>query len=191
MLSHRSESKSEEPSVYPVDNTAPLRQKAEQPKAPTAVIGPKIRFKGELVGEEDLLVQGQVEGTIDLKGHHLTVGERGVLQANVTAKTVTVEGKVEGDLYGEERIAIRSSSHVQGNIKAERVVLEDGAKFRGSIDMDMDERSDVKAMASQLKESDAMREKSSKKPDEEPQTLLNIVVLSRPVTGWPTIYEKQ
>ena len=164
MLSHRSESKSEEPSVYPVENTSPIRQQKVESKAPAAVIGPKIRFKGELVGEEDLLIQGHVEGTIDLKGHNLTVVERGVLQANVTAKTVTVEGRVEGDLFGEERIAIRSSSHVQGNIKAERVVLEDGAKFRGSIDMDMDERSDVKAMASQLKESDAAK---NKKPDDE------------------------
>jgi len=166
MLSNRSDGKSEEPNVYPsaVDNASPLRQKPEA-EAPTAVIGPKIRFKGELVGEEDLLIQGQVEGTIDLKGHNLTVGEKGVVQANVTAKTVIVEGRVEGDLYGEERVAIRSSSHVQGNIKADRVVLEDGAKFRGSIDMEVDEHSDVKALASQLKESDATKDKLTKKHD--------------------------
>lgn len=166
MLSTRSDNRSEE-LTYPsaVDNTAPLRQKSEA-KSPTAVIGPKIRFKGELVGEEDLLIQGQVEGTIDLKGHHLTVGDRGILQANVSAKTITVEGRVQGDLHGEERIAIRSSSHVQGNIKAERVILEDGAKFRGSIDMDMDERSDVKAMAGQLKGADAGKEKGGKRPED-------------------------
>ncbi len=171
MLNHRSEAKNEEPNVYPVDNAAPLRQRAEQQQTPTAVIGPKIRFKGELVGEEDLLVQGKVEGTIDLKGHNLTVGEQGVLQANVSAKTITVQGRVEGDLHGEERIAIRASSHVQGNIKAERVILEDGAKFRGSIDMEMDERSDVKAMASQLKEHDLAKEnakeRAPKKPEED------------------------
>ncbi len=167
MLNHRSEAKHEEPNVYPVDNAAPLRQRTEQPATPTAVIGPKIRFKGELVGEEDLLVQGKVEGTIDLKGHNLTVGEQGILQANVSAKTITVEGRVEGDLHGEERIAIRASSHVQGNIKAERVILEDGAKFRGSIDMEMDERSDVKAMASQLKEHDSAKERAQKKPEDD------------------------
>ncbi|MFL0809380.1 MAG: polymer-forming cytoskeletal protein [Agarilytica sp.] len=167
MLNHRSEAKHEEPKVFPVENSAPLRQRQETPTpaSPTAVIGPKIRFKGELVGEEDLLVQGQVEGTIDLKGHNLTVGEQGTLLANVTAKTITVEGKVQGDLHGEERIAIRSSSNVQGNIKAERVVLEDGAKFRGSIDMDMGDSSDVKAMASQLKETDEKHEKPAKKPE--------------------------
>ncbi len=169
MLNHRSEAKQEEPNVYSVDNSAPMRQKVET-KVPTAVIGPKIRFKGELVGEEDLLVQGQVEGTIDLKGHHLTVGEQGVLRANVSAKTITVEGRVDGDLLGEECVAIRASSHVQGNIKAERVILEDGAKFRGSIDMDMDfsddKINDVKAMSSQLKGTGLSKEKHFKKPEE-------------------------
>jgi len=111
-------------------------QSASSIAAPTAVIGPKIRFKGELVGEEDLLVQGHVEGTIDLKNHNLTIGEQGVIKANAKAKIIIIEGKVDGDLHGEERIVIKESSNVSGNITAERVSLEDGAKFRGSIDMD-------------------------------------------------------
>jgi len=90
-----------------------------------------------LVGEEDLLVQGHVEGTIDLKNHNLTIGEQGVIKANAKAKTIIIEGKVDGDLRGEERIVIKESSNVSGNIVAERVSLEDGAKFRGSIDMDI------------------------------------------------------
>lgn len=106
---------------------------------PAAVIGPKISFKGELSGEEDLLIQGRVEGTIDLKGNHLTIGSQGVIKANVAARAITVEGTVEGDIVATEHIAIKSASHVRGNLKAERVTLEDGAKFRGSIDMDMDE----------------------------------------------------
>lgn len=161
MLSHRPEPKTEEPTIYPtaIDTTKQYRGPQAEKSTPVATIGPKIRFKGELVGEEDLLVQGKVEGTIDLKGHKLTVGEKGVLHANVSAKMVTIEGRVEGDVFGEECIAIRASSHVQGNIKAERVILEDGAKFRGSIDMDMDDRSDVKAMASKLNHSDAEKDK--------------------------------
>lgn len=111
--------------------------------SPTAVIGPKIMIKGELTGEEDLLIQGRVEGSIDLKGNHLTIGSQGVIKANVAAKTITVEGSVEGDIVAAEHIAIKSASQVKGNLKAERVTLEDGAKFRGSIDMDMD--SDVKS----------------------------------------------
>ena len=110
--------------------------------APSAIIGPKIRFKGELVGEEDLLIQGQIEGTIDLKNNTLTIGEQGTVKANVVAKAVTIEGAVEGDLFGQERISIKASSNVKGNIVADRVILEDGAKFRGSIDMDIDAHKD-------------------------------------------------
>lgn len=104
--------------------------------SPSAVIGPKIAFKGELTGEEDLMIQGRVEGTIDLKGNHLTIGKQGVVKANLMAKTITIEGTVEGDLIGQERIEIKSSSNVKGNLIAARVTLEDGAKFRGSIDME-------------------------------------------------------
>jgi cytoskeletal protein CcmA (bactofilin family) len=110
-------------------------------KSPTAVIGPKIKFKGELTGEEDLLIMGSVEGSVDLKGNHLTIGSEGVIKANVSARAITVEGRVEGDIVATERIAIKSSSQVKGNLKAERVTLEDGAKFRGSIDMDVDTKS--------------------------------------------------
>ncbi len=113
-------------------------QSTSSKQSPAAVIGPKIRFKGELVGEEDLLIQGQIDGTIDLKGNNLTIGNQGVIKANVLAKTVTVEGNVEGDIFGQERIAILSSSNVRGNLVAERVTLEDGARFRGSIDMDVE-----------------------------------------------------
>lgn len=107
---------------------------------PGAVIGPKIRFKGELVGEEDLLIQGHVDGTIELKGNTLIIGEQGVVKANVLAQTITIEGTVEGDVYGEERISIKSSSNVKGNLVADRVTLEDGAKFKGSIDMEIESR---------------------------------------------------
>ena len=107
-----------------------------------ATIGPKIRFKGELVGEEDLLIQGQIDGTIDLKNHHLIVGDKGVIKADVIAKTITIEGTVEGDVFGQERIAIKSSSNVRGNLVGDRVTLEDGAKFKGSIDMDISEHKD-------------------------------------------------
>src|SRR5690606_1823424 len=99
--------------------------------------GSKIVFKGELSGEEDLLVQGRVEGTIDLKGHQLTIGSQGVIKANVSARNVIIEGSIEGDVVAAEHIAVKSGSRVNGNLKAERVSLEDGAKFRGAIDMDV------------------------------------------------------
>jgi cytoskeletal protein CcmA (bactofilin family) len=106
-----------------------------------AIIGSKIRFKGELVGEEDLVIQGSVDGTIDLKGNNLTVGKNANLAANVSAKTIVVEGRVEGDIFGQEKVTIKDSSNVRGNIVAARVSLEDGAKFKGSIDMDVDDTS--------------------------------------------------
>jgi cytoskeletal protein CcmA (bactofilin family) len=112
-----------------------------KPKTPVAVIGPKITFKGELTGEEDLVIMGTVEGSIDLKGNHLTIASQGVIKANVSARTITVEGKVEGDIVATERISVKSASNVKGNLKAERVTLEDGAKFRGSIDMDVEAKS--------------------------------------------------
>lgn len=120
----------------------------EAEATPVAVIGPKIKFKGELIGEEDLLVQGQIEGTIDLKSHNLTVGKQGVLKANAVAKTIVIEGNVEGDLFGEEKVVIKESSNVSGNIVAERVALEDGAKFRGSIDMNTKTKPDFIAQSS-------------------------------------------
>ncbi len=123
----------------PTPAPAPVQSPTLTPRTvpPTAVIGAKIRFKGELVGEEDLLIQGHIDGTVDLKNHNLTIGENGVIKANVLAKTITIEGSVEGDVYGKEQIAIKSSSKVRGNLVADRVTLEDGAKFKGSIDMDI------------------------------------------------------
>ncbi len=107
-------------------------------EAPRAIIGPKIRIKGDLSGDEDILIQGRVEGTIELKENILTIGENGLVKANAVAKSITIQGEVEGDLYGADNIVIRESANVRGNLVAPRVSLEDGAKFRGSIDMEAD-----------------------------------------------------
>ncbi|MFO7762375.1 MAG: polymer-forming cytoskeletal protein [Wenzhouxiangellaceae bacterium] len=101
-----------------------------------AIIGPTISIDGTLKGEEDLVVEGRVKGTIELKSNTLTVGSKGTLDAQVYAHTILVEGTVKGDLYASERISIRASARIDGNILAPRISLEDGAKFRGSVDMD-------------------------------------------------------
>ena len=103
---------------------------------PSAVIGSKINFKGELSGDEDLLIQGKVEGTVTLNGYKLTIGKLGHVKANLQAKNIIIDGTVEGDIIAQDHIAINASSIVRGNFTANRVTLEDGAKFRGSIDMD-------------------------------------------------------
>lgn len=101
-----------------------------------AVIGRSIHINGDLRGEEDLRIEGDVNGTIQLKNNSLTIGKDGKIRADVYAKNVTVDGLMEGDLYGSERVTIRKSARVLGNITAPRVSLEDGARFKGSIEMD-------------------------------------------------------
>lgn len=100
-----------------------------------AIIGPSITIKGEVSGDEDLLIQGQVEGSVTLELHSVTVGRDGRVKANITARIVTVEGNVEGDLLAQEQIILRSAARVMGDITAPRVVLEDGASFKGLVDM--------------------------------------------------------
>jgi len=100
------------------------------------MIGPSIKIKGEVSGDEDLLIQGQVEGTISLKAHQVVVGESGQVSADILAKTIKIDGKVNGDITGTENVVISKLGNVRGNIIAPRVLLEDGAIFKGSIDMD-------------------------------------------------------
>ena len=101
-----------------------------------AVIGASIQIKGEVTGEEDLLVNGQVEGKIELKRHRITVGKAGRVKADLYGKVISIEGMIQGNLFGEDKVVIRQSGTVQGNITSPRVNLEDGAKFKGRIDMD-------------------------------------------------------
>jgi cytoskeletal protein CcmA (bactofilin family) len=100
-----------------------------------ATIGRSITIKGEVSGDEDLLIQGQVDGSVNLKQQTVTVGKEGRVKADITGRVVTVEGEVEGNLKAEEQVVLRSSARVQGDIVAPRVVLEDGGVFRGGIDM--------------------------------------------------------
>ena len=100
------------------------------------MIGPTIIITGTVSGDEDLHVEGKVEGTIDLKAHVLSVGSSGRVTADINAKIVNIDGEVAGDITGNEKVVISKSGNVRGNIVAPRVTLEDGAIFKGSIDMD-------------------------------------------------------
>jgi cytoskeletal protein CcmA (bactofilin family) len=100
-----------------------------------ATIGPSIVIKGEVSGNEDLLIEGKIDGSVALDLHAVTVGGGGRVKANITGRVITIEGEVEGDLTAEEQIILRGSSTVHGDLKAPRVVLEDGATFRGLVDM--------------------------------------------------------
>jgi cytoskeletal protein CcmA (bactofilin family) len=105
------------------------------------MIGPSITIKGEVTGEEDLLIQGKVEGTISMKNQQVSVGDSGQVTADIEARTITVDGQVTGDIAGSEKVVVSQSGNVKGNIVAPRVTLEDGAIFKGSIDMDPGEAS--------------------------------------------------
>lgn len=101
-----------------------------------AIIGPSIQLDGDLRGQEDLLIEGEVNGTVQLRNNSLTIGSQGKIKADVYAKEIHVDGLVEGDLFGAERVVIRKSAQVRGNITSPRVSLEEGARFKGSIEMD-------------------------------------------------------
>ena len=99
------------------------------------MIGTTIKIKGEVTGDENLLVEGSVEGSIDLSEFDLTIGKSGNVTAEVRAKTVKVEGQITGDIHASQNVLVAKSARMVGNIKAPRVALEDGADFKGSIDM--------------------------------------------------------
>ena len=118
----------------PKPKSPPLGKSPIEPLKEQAVIGPSISIKGELSGEEDLMIQGRVEGKIDLKKNNVTVGRNGHIKGDIYGKVISIEGEVQGNLFGEEIIVIRESGVVRGNMRTPRFSLEDGAKFKGSID---------------------------------------------------------
>ena len=109
---------------------SPVQQLKER-----AIVGHSISIHGEITGQEDLVVHGKVEGKVTLKGNNVTIGQGGKVKADVTAKIISVEGQVQGNLRGEEQVIVRKSGKVEGNISAPRVSLEDGCRFTGKVDM--------------------------------------------------------
>ena len=99
-------------------------------------IGQSIHIKGELTGSEDLTIEGKVEGKVFLKDHNLTVGANGKIVAEIQAKTVMVLGEVTGNITADDKVEVAATGTMRGDIQAPRVVLADGAKFKGAIDMD-------------------------------------------------------
>jgi cytoskeletal protein CcmA (bactofilin family) len=108
--------------------------KAEAARQPTSILGPTLRFKGELRADEDFTLQGHIEGSI----HHsqnLTIGPDGVVKGDSRALTIVVEGTVEGDMYALESISVRATARINGNLFAPRIAIAEGATFNGRIDM--------------------------------------------------------
>ena len=115
---------------------APTAGSATGPATGSAALGQSIRIEGTLTGSEDLTINGTVTGTVQLKGHSLTIGANGKVEAALNAKSVTVEGQVNGNISADDRIQITASGSVAGDLRAPRIALDDGAQFKGRVEME-------------------------------------------------------
>ena len=113
---------------------------SESVSGASAMIGPGVKIKGQITSDEKLVIEGKVDGGITAKSHEVIVGKSGVLNANINAKVVKIDGTVKGDICGGDNVVISKTGNVLGNIQSPRVTLEDGAKFKGSIEMDPGEQ---------------------------------------------------
>ncbi len=104
------------------------------PRADAAHIGKSVVIKGELSGSEDLYLDGEVEGSIDLLNHNLTIGPHGRVRAQVEAQDVVIHGTVEGNVHGSSRVELKKTASLMGDIFTRRIVVEEGAVFKGSVE---------------------------------------------------------
>lgn len=102
---------------------------------PSAVLGKEVTILGEIHSREPLVIEGQVEGTIDVAGHQLTIASNGTVRASVKAREIEVRGSLEGDIDGADKIYIRSGARVVGDIQAHGLVIEDGGFVKGKVDL--------------------------------------------------------
>ncbi len=118
-----------------VTEPAPAPRPAATSTADQATIGKSLVIKGEVTGSESLYIDGRVEGSINLSGNRVTVGRNGVVSANINAREIVVLGKVRGNLTASDRVDIRSDGSLTGDVVAARISIEDGAFFKGGIDI--------------------------------------------------------
>jgi cytoskeletal protein CcmA (bactofilin family) len=118
-----------EPQAAPRQASAPINTQEQ------ATLGKSLVIKGEVTGSESLYIDGRVEGSINLPGNRVTVGRNGVVSANISAREVVVLGKVRGNMTASDRVDIRAEGSLTGDIVAQRISIEDGAYFKGGIDI--------------------------------------------------------
>ena len=131
------------PAARPATNTG--GGAAAVPTGEQATIGKSLVVKGELTGSESLYIDGKVEGAINLPGNRVTVGRNGQVAANIVAREVVVLGKVRGNCQASDRVDIRSEGSLTGDVIAARISIEDGAFFKGGIDIRKPGSADVKS----------------------------------------------
>ena len=123
--------------------------------ADQATIGKSLVIKGEVTGSESLYIDGRVEGSINLAGNRVTVGRNGIVSANINAREIVVLGKVRGNLTASDRVDIRSDGSLTGDVVAARISIEDGAFFKGGIDI---RKAGQKANGEEMKAKDSSSE---------------------------------
>ena len=126
------------PPPQPPPQYQPSPAAAPRPQPPVkerALIGSSIEIKGDLRGAEDLLIEGKLEGKIELRQNSVTIGKAGRVRADIFGRSIVVLGEVDGNLHAEEQIILRQACSVRGNLTAPRVALEEGSSFKGNIDM--------------------------------------------------------
>jgi cytoskeletal protein CcmA (bactofilin family) len=114
-----------------MDNQKP----PENTTAQQANLGKSVIIKGEVSGSEDLYLDGQVEGAIDLKGNRLTLGPNGRVKANINARSAVIHGKLEGNITASDRVDLKQSAIVTGDIVTQRISIDEGAFFKGGVDI--------------------------------------------------------
>ena len=111
-----------------------ISRPSDSARAEVAHIGKSVVVRGELSGSEDLYLDGEVEGSIELREHHLTIGPHGRVRASVNARDIVVHGQLNGNVQGTERVELKKSAVLTGDIVTQRIVIEDGAVFKGSVE---------------------------------------------------------
>jgi cytoskeletal protein CcmA (bactofilin family) len=121
------------PAMTPTFKEAP--KSADINRADVGHIGKSVVIRGELTGNEDLYLDGEVEGNINLRDHKLVIGPNGKIKASITARDVVVHGRVEGNVSASERVELKRACSLNGDVNTQRIVIEDGAFFKGAIDI--------------------------------------------------------
>jgi cytoskeletal protein CcmA (bactofilin family) len=123
------------PAFEPSTRSSSSAPTAQPASADQATIGKSLIIKGEVTGSESLYIDGKVEGSINLPGNRVTVGRNGQVTANISAREIVVLGKVKGNVSASDRVDIRSEGSLSGDVVAQRISIEDGAFFKGGIDI--------------------------------------------------------
>ena len=119
-----------------------LVQTGSSEKRNTGLLGPSVEFSGELSGHEDICIEGLIDGTVHFPNNQVVVGPKGRVNGDIFAETIVIAGEVNGNLLGNAKVLLKQTGNVLGDIKAHRVSLEDGAVFKGSIEMQADVEND-------------------------------------------------